>query len=746
MIHRFSWSIVPAMLLIGHAAHAQEASHQQADGGDNAPAVASATVPSAEEIVVTALKQNGVAQRTPASVTVVDSTRLAVASVSNLIDIAKVAPALNTSVSPDFNQFVTTIRGLGSQPGNPSFDASVATYLNGAFLARDRELSVSLFDVSTIEVISGTQAALLGKNSSLGAINVVTTKPGDSFAASGRFEHEFELRSDRLEGGVDLPISETLRVRVAGFYNNQGGPLREVITGEQQRDKIGGGRITIAWQPAERVDITAVGQIVDGQSNGPNAQQIVVVGSAPELLASSFGFPNTIRTEFGTSALYSPALGRTRHSEINAKLGMLTANIGVGGGTFTSQTAYSYSRADLIQNSTYLPGDSLLAFIPDRSNQFTQELRYASDTGGTFDYIAGAFYLNGRFRQAQTQSTNYPLGTTPIPFPVTGTARTNFRQKNEAISGFAQGNYHITEPLTFTLGLRYTHETKTADLSRDLIVPGTYSLFLSPPVAPFTLKATTDSLDGSIGINYKPTRDLLFYASFGQGTKPGGFATAVSDLTQSFYKPERARTAELGFKTQFLERTLTLNATFFHTRVRNFQVVNFDGQNFVVFNQNVKSDGLESQIAWRPVPSLNLYWNNIYANVRDARTGVRIPFAPRWSGIVGGTVNQDLTSTLTADLDINLDYRSQVISLTEVQGVPYLTPPMEALHRLNVSVGLGEANGTWRVRLIAQNLNNQQAYGFAIPVPFVSSPPGTQNSVGFPVTPRTIKLQLNFKL
>lgn len=47
MIHRFSWSIVPAMLLIGHAAHAQEASHQQADGGDNAPAVASATVPSA---------------------------------------------------------------------------------------------------------------------------------------------------------------------------------------------------------------------------------------------------------------------------------------------------------------------------------------------------------------------------------------------------------------------------------------------------------------------------------------------------------------------------------------------------------------------------------------------------------------------------------------------------------------------------------------------------------------------------
>lgn len=732
-------SVATMALLAGGTAHAQ------ATGGDAsvAPSGSDSTV---SDIVVTALKSSRSVQSTPATVTVVDQTRLAIAAVSNLIDIAKVAPTLNTSVSPDAYQFVATMRGLGSQPGDPSFDASVATYLNGAFLARDRELSVSLFDVSTIEAISGTQAALLGKNSSLGAINVVTVKPGDKLAFSGRYEHEFKLDSDRIEAAVDLPLSDAFKVRAAGFYESRGGPLREVISGQEQRDRTGGGRITAVWTPSDRLDVTAMGQIVSGVSNGPNTQQIVIAGTAPETLAASFGFPNSITTQYGRSAQYSPALGLTRHGTLNARLGVLTANYGIGDGTLTSQTAYSKSRANLTQNSTYLPGDALLAFIPDKSRQFTQELRYASAVGSRFDYIAGIFYLKGHYRQVQTQAADYPLGTTPIPFPVTGTSATNFKQTNEAISGFAQGNYHITDPLTFTLGLRYTREKKTADLSRDLVVPGTYSLFLAPPVAPFTLSAVTKSLDGSVGLTYKPNSDILLYTTFGQGTKPGGFATAVSDLTQAYYKPERARTAEVGFKLRLLDRRLTLNGSYFHTRVRNFQVVNFDGQNFVVFNQNVASDGFESQVNWEASRNLHFYWNNIYANARDARTGVRIPYAPRWSGLVGGTWEHDISSSLRAELDVNMDYRSKVISLTEVKDVPYLTPPLAALHRLNVSIGVGGEDKSWNLRLIGQNLTNQHVYGFAFPIPFVAAPPGEQSSLGVPLNPRTIKLQFSIKM
>lgn len=735
MFGKWLWSVAPLALMIGGGAHAQAV--------DAGPQPARDEV---ADIVVTALKKSESVQSTAATVTVVDQTRIAIAAVSNLIDIAKVVPALNTSVSPDAYQFVATMRGLGSQPGNPSFDASVATYINGAFLARDRELSVSLFDVATIEAISGTQAALLGKNSSLGAINVVTVKPGDDLGFSGRYEHEFELDSDRIEAGVDLPLSDMLKLRAAGFYETRGGPLREVISGEKQRDRTGGGRVTAVWTPSDRLDVTLMGQIVSGRTSGPNTQQIVLAGTEPETLAAALGFPGVITTEYGKSAQFSPTLGYTRRGTLNARLGVMTINYDIGDGTLTSQSGYSRSRANLTQNSTYLPGDALLAYIPDSSRQFTQELRYAASIGSSFDYIAGLFYLKGHYRQVQTQAANYPFGTTPIPFPVTGASATNFKQTNEAVSGFAQGNYHISDPLTFTLGLRYTREKKSADLSRDIVVPGTYSLFLSPPVAPFTLSNVTKSLDGSVGLNYKPSSNVLFYATFGQGTKPGGYATAVGDLTRAYYKPERARTAELGFKTQLFDRALTLNGSYFRTRVRNFQVVNFDGQNFVVFNQNVASDGFESQVNWRATSDLRFYWNNIYSDARDARTGVRIPYAPRWSGLIGGTLEHDLTANLRAELDVNVDYRSKVISLTEVKNVPYLTPPLAALHRLNVSIGVGDEGKGWNVRLIGQNLTNQHVYGFAFPIPFLGAPAGQQSAVGVPLNPRTIKLQLGIKM
>src|SRR5205823_2843281 len=102
------------------------------------------------------------------------------------------------------------------------------------------------------EVISGTQAALLGKNSSLGAINLVTTKPGNGYEIDGSYQHEFQLNSDRLEAGFDVPLSSTLKVRVAGFYDSRGGPVQDVISGQKFREKKGGGRITAVWTPSDK--------------------------------------------------------------------------------------------------------------------------------------------------------------------------------------------------------------------------------------------------------------------------------------------------------------------------------------------------------------------------------------------------------------------------------------------------------------------------------------------------------------
>ena len=500
MLRTWTWFAVPVALLMligGRGAHAQTGPQSAAPSGVSEPTTSSSSPSEGvglEEIVVTARKRSETVQSVPATVSVVDETALANAAVTSFEDISKVVPAINIAPSPSANQFAATVRGLGTEPGNPSFDSSVATYVDGAFLSRDREFAASLFDMSSLETISGTQAALLGKNSSLGALNLVTTKPGDSYAVDIRYHHEFELDSDRVEAGVDLPVLSSLKFRLAGLYDSEGGPVEDVVSGAEYRDRRAGGRLTAVWTPSDKIDVTALFQSTNDVIRGPTAT-VVLYGDAPNILASYFGYPNKITTPFGKNAQYSPALGYDQYETLNMQLGMVTANFHVGKGAITSQTGYSTSRSAFGGNYTYLPGNGLLTTQPpDRSKQFTQELRYSSSIGSRFDYIAGVFYLYNQFGSLSTEATDLPFGTTPLPFPITGAATTYFQQTDHAASVFGQGNYRISDPFELALGLRYTNEDKDADFARTATVPGIYSLVLAPPVAPFPTTYRTMAL------------------------------------------------------------------------------------------------------------------------------------------------------------------------------------------------------------------------------------------------------------
>jgi iron complex outermembrane receptor protein len=256
MLKNENWLAALVALLLCGAAQAQSTPQ----GATSASASGPAQTEDIQEIVVTARKRVETVQSVPATVTVVDQAELAAVGITSFTDISKILPAINVAPSPDSNQFAATVRGLGTEPGNPSFDSSVATYIDGAFLSRDREFGASLFDMGSLETISGTQAALLGKNSSLGAINLVTNKPGDVYEIDARYQHEFELHSDRVEIGFDVPLSSTLKFRVAGLYDGEGGPVRDVLSGEQYRDQKAGGRITALWMPSEIIDVTALFQ------------------------------------------------------------------------------------------------------------------------------------------------------------------------------------------------------------------------------------------------------------------------------------------------------------------------------------------------------------------------------------------------------------------------------------------------------------------------------------------------------
>ncbi len=690
-----------------------------------------------EEVVVTARKRKERVQSVPATVTVLSKKQLQQDAVASFQDLTNVAPALNVSRSPSPGQFAVTVRGLGTQPGNPSLDSSVSLFVDGVYTPRSREFSDAIFDVADLEVIKGTQAALLGKNTSLGAVNLVTTRPGDTYGADLTYQHGFQFGADRVEGGVNLPLTPDFRIRISGLYDAEGGPITDVISGQHGTDVTDSAvRVSAIWDVTEDLRINAVYQTSKDQFSGPIG---IFSEATPEaaFLAGLAGYPGAFTSGFNyKTATYSQTYGTTNSANQSSHRGALTINYDIGNMTLTSQTAYTGSRyLSDPGNVANLPGNYAQQFTQDNSNQFTQEVRLASTTRGRFDWIVGLFYLNGHYINSTTQALDYPPFTIPgLPLPVGGSEDTLFDQFDTAYSAFGQANYNIWGPLKITAGLRYTYENKDAYDERLDLKPGLYSLVINPPFRPLHLADGAGSIDGSIGLNYNITPDVLAYLSFGQGTKAGGFSSAASDLANSEVQPEVAKTTELGFKSQFLDHTLTANGAAFFTTVHNYQLVTFNGINFVVGNTDLQSAGFESEIDYLPIPHLRLYWNNTFADSEDERFGGKIPFAPRWSGSYGAYYTWDVTDTKKVDLNFNLAYRSGEYS----QQNPETSPELSQSRRLDASIGLQDTKQGWELRVIGKNILDEHVFAFEYPA--VLLPAG--NQIGVPQNPFQLLLQL----
>lgn len=692
-----------------------------------------------EEIIVTARKRSENIQKVAATMEVVDASKLASAGVTSLKDIGLVTPGVNITKSPTANAYSVTVRGLGSSTGNPSFDSSVSLFVDGIYTPRARDFSSAIFDIGRIETIKGTQTALLGKNTSMGAVNLTVRKPGKTLSADLRSEYEFEEKSNHIEGGIDLPVSDQFRFRVSGMHDDTKGPIKNVVDGSNgPNNKSDAYRIVGIFEPSDTFKITAMGQNYNGTMSGANAEWIAINTPAAAFLSAISGHPGVLEPNLDyKTSVYSSALGGATSGKLNAQRGSLNFDWQLAGGyTLTAQSGYIASKQIVQDNVSYLPTNFFLQDYNSKGKQFTQEVRIASPTTDKFNYILGALYLDGTFEHNETVVSTMPQLDPSFP-AVSGTQKSLFSLDDKAYSAFFSANYDVSEIVQANIGLRYTKEKKTADMSRQSLVPGVYSLFVMPPFAPFTRSKTEGSFDGSLGVNVKLSRDVMLYASWGQGTKAGGYANSVSNLMASRYEPEVAKTTEVGMKSRWFDRTVTLNIAGFDTRVDGFQMVTFTGTAFNVGNTQLKSYGVESLIDWAFMPGAKLFWNNTYAISRDADNGSRIPFAPMWSGAAGVNYSTKIASNLVASADLNVEYKSDQTS----QQNPSAAPWAQGFKHLNASVAVGAENKSWELRLIGKNLTDEHTFGFDFPAPLL--PPG--NFVAIPLSPRTVSLQLSLK-
>lgn len=516
------------------------------------------------DIIVTAQKRSQSLKDVPVSISVVQGETLRERGIKQLSDLPAVVPSFEFVRAPN-NIPGLTFRGLGPQSGNVAFDSSIGMFVDGVFLGNIRLYNQTIFDVQRAEFIKGTQSSLLGKNSTVGALSIVNATPSDRF--EGRIEGGGEVQDGGYfgDGAINIPLSDTLAMRVSGRYSHQKGYIKNITTGLD--GPVGtdwGGRIQLAYDGRNGFKARIAYQHTDNKLIG-SANQCVAPGflipglpGAPFAPVTSInavcgdGVENDIRASFSSDPRLSNGDDylRDRSDMVHG-----TIDYDFGPATLTSITAGVWSKTRNAFDFDFDNKDLNLWIRNERYSQITQELRLTSnDTKAPIQYIIGGFFIHSKFHtdedhiwkipdflpRAPGCVTNLATGTFCPGDLFNGSYNNQFDQTDDTYSIFAQLNFKPTDRFTINLGGRYSHDRKIVNFGHtpDFTNLTVWNTAIQAPFPYQRLDPAIDNLlSGSIALQYQFDKNVTAYASASRGGKAGEygeFASVSADLTLPF--------------------------------------------------------------------------------------------------------------------------------------------------------------------------------------------------------------------
>ena len=699
---------------------AQPAFAQGASGADSA---------NDGEIVVTAQMREQNLQDVPISMAVVSGETLTQMGVQDFTALSAYVPNLYVQPSPGNNAIY--IRGIGSPPGNLAVEQTVGLFVDGLYGGRARQFQAPFLDVERIEVLRGPQGALVGKNTSAGAISIVSARPTRQFQAKFQATHEFEMGSTTLFGMASGPISDNLSARVAVQMEDIDGYVRNSLLGgnESKRESYFG-RASLLYDAGQ--GFTLYGKIEGGK--------VDLTGNPVER-----GDPDGVRETNGWAGWFTKDFDNTNN--LNAAV---VATIDIGDHELTSISGYSHydylKRIDADFSAAPIFGSE----FSERFNQYSQEIRLASPTGGMFEYIVGGYF----------HTSDYQLGgeSRIAAGPANGASLRTFNLDNKVWSGFGQLTWNVTPDLHLSGSLRYTYDRKVADQVRSRVG--------SPPATwldtPLSGRRVEREWDPSVNLLWEASSAVSAYVAWGEGSKSGGFIGAQSATTPAQFelRPEHANTFEAGLKLALFDRRLFFNIAAFTTKFRDLQVSSWDTESgsFITANAGqARSRGIEADWNARLTDTVRLtgslayldatyldfpgaschYTNPTCVPADNNAAGGDLPRTPHWSGTLNLSVNQPVGERFALVADGGVNFRSS--SYLEDSYDPRAV--QKGYAKVDLRVGVQADEGRWELALLGRNLTNKRTatHGFGAPfsAPLVIGK--------YYEAPRTIAAQFTFK-
>jgi iron complex outermembrane receptor protein len=652
----------------------------------------------ADEILVTARKREESLQDVPIAVSAFGSGTLQRLQAFNITDLSLAVPSmLVTQAGGSSNAAQIFIRGFGQDALGYNSETPVGVYFDDVYMGRSQGAMMDIMDIERIEVLRGPQGTLYGRNSTTGAVRFVLRGP-DLDTVRGRADVTFgNFNRIDVRGSLSLPlVSGTLAAKVDVVSRSMDGYLDGVdAAGVRNGLKINGVdrdlvRVALAWKASDTVRVDLAGDYSRDRSGVMTGTPITCVAGANSVCTPRYGSPFLAGINF-------PDQQRFRAWGLSGKI---TADLGFA--ELKSITAYrDQAGFDPIDLSS-LPGAASPILYDQAQNQFSQELQLVSAGDGPLNYALGLFY----FREEWRTNTNF-----------LNLRRNIDAQTANSYAAYGELYYTLLPGLTVTAGGRLTHDTKS--ISRDIFSPLAAAV-PTTSVQPPQFKETV--FTPKLALDFKASEDLLLYASWSRGYRPGGYGNTWPGnaiAAAGTFAAEKTENFEVGAKTSTLDGRLSLDLAAYHIRYTNLQQAQLTPTAFVVTSSDARVQGIELEATLRPVDGLSLFGNLGLLDDKITRSNVpgdnlarRLRYAPEFTFMIGADYNIAIDSAGNrAFANINFSRVSQ----TPMDQANSLSLIMPAYGLLDASVGMEFSDRRCRISVGGRNLTDKAYWRSGVP-------------------------------
>ncbi len=584
------------------------------------------------EIVVTAQKRETNLQRTPIAISVATAEDLDNRRIKSLADLADGSiPSLR--IAPFFSRnsaFNIGIRGIfpSSDANQPARDTATGVYIDGVYLGRPQGLGAALYDIERIEVLKGPQGTLFGRNSTGGAVSIVTRKPTGEF----NFRQTVGVRNLNgysTETHVDLPTFADVSLKFDGLITKRDGTVDNPAPGQNDFNSYDrrGFHARALWEPTDTFSVD-YNYDISYDATTPNYVQLESVGVGGGRLAP----------------LMQVQSSRAEIADIGVPERLSVGNIDGHSLTMTWELSENLEVRSItsyrtLKQTQWDNGGARTAFVPNaqfarysiagmNQSQVSQEFQLVG-TLPHLNYVAGLYYFRetgGDYAWAPNTLQWNATGTafTPLATLEAG-AQSPFADREstaraKSLAAFAQATWSpefLDERAHFTAGARYTQDDKSGSLLQVNGLPDTSKFSFSD-----------ERVDPAVSVAFDVTNDIHVYAKWGTAYRAGG-ANSRS-LTYRPFGPEVVTSREIGVKSEFWDNRARLNLAAFTTDYEDIQVdfnrnvltpgVNRTTNETVNVPGAAKIEGYEAELTVMPIEGLTL-------NASYAYTTAEIPSA-----------------------------------------------------------------------------------------------------------------------